>query len=309
MATFNPNLSFLRKQLVSICSQKYDYSKCNINLLIYDDASQNQKDVLLLLDEFKSASWTIQATTKNVGFVKAYSLLIQQSSSDLIFICDQDDIWDDSKIQTFLIEYLKLESSNIPIVFYSDARCIDENDKIIKKSHLSHMGYNGSKTQCQFFLKNYVPGCSIAFNKSAKELYLRAENYIELHDYLLILIAIIYGSLIEIDRTTMSYRFHPNNTIGRINRKKIYILKDIYYSFRYFFDRQSYHQQHVQKAKLQLSYFYNTANWNLQKNFEDEYALLTNIEKRPYAGNYSQFISGADLGERCIEKMLFTKLL
>ena len=309
MATFNPNLSFLRKQLVSICSQKYDYSKCNINLLIYDDASQNQKDVLLLLDEFKSASWTIQATTKNIGFVKAYSHLIQQSSSDLIFICDQDDIWDDSKIQTFLIEYLKLKSSNIPIVFYSDARCIDENDKIIKNSHLSHMGYNGSKPQCQFFLKNYVPGCSMAFNKSAKELYLRAKNYIELHDYLLILIAIIYGSLIEIDRTTMSYRFHPNNTIGRINRKKIYILKDIYYSFRYFFDRQSYHQQHVQKAKLQLSYFYNTANWNLQKNFEDEYALLTNIEKRPYAGNYSQFISGADLGDRCIEKMLFTKII
>jgi rhamnosyltransferase len=309
LATFNPDLSFLRKQLTSICNQEYDYSKCNVNLLIYDDASQNQKDVLLLLDEFKSASWTIQATTKNVGFVKAYSHLIQQSSSDLIFICDQDDIWDDSKIKTFLTAYLKLKSSNIPTVFYSDARCIDENDKIINNSHLSHMGYNGSKTQCQFFLKNYVPGCSIAFNKRAKELYLSTENYIELHDYLLILIAIIYGSLVEINQVTMSYRFHQNNTIGKKRRKNRYILKDIYYSFRYFFERKRYHQQHVQKTKLQLSYFYDTANWNLQKNFETEYVLLTNIEKRPYAGNYSQFISGADLGERCIEKMLFTKII
>jgi hypothetical protein len=93
LATFNPDLSFLRKQLTSICNQEYDYSKCNVNLLIYDDASQNQKDILLLIDEYKKASWVIQATTENVGYLKEYNHLIQQSSSDFILIYDQEDIW------------------------------------------------------------------------------------------------------------------------------------------------------------------------------------------------------------------------
>lgn len=93
LATLNPDLSFLRKQLTSICNQEYDYSKCNVNLLIYDDASQNQKDILLLIDEYKKASWVIQATTENVGFLRAYNHLIQQSSSDFILIYDQEDIW------------------------------------------------------------------------------------------------------------------------------------------------------------------------------------------------------------------------
>jgi glycosyltransferase involved in cell wall biosynthesis len=89
LATFNPDLSFLQKQLASICNQEYDYSKCNVNLLIYDNASQKQKDILLLVDEYKKASWAIQATTENVGFLMAYNHPIKQSSSDLIFICDQ----------------------------------------------------------------------------------------------------------------------------------------------------------------------------------------------------------------------------
>lgn len=308
LATFNPDLSFLRKQLASICNQGYDHSLCTPNLYIYDDASQNQKEVIELIDQYKNSDWNIHVTSKNIGFANAYNYLIQLSTSDLIFICDQDDIWDKSKIHTFLIEYLKLKSTNIPTVFFSDTRCINENDKIIYNSHLNHMGYNSSKTQCQFFLKNYVPGCSIAFNKSAKELYLRSENYLGLHDYLLILIAIIYGSLIEITQVTMSYRFHSNNTIGRISRKKIYVIKDIYYSFRYFFYRKRYHQQHALKVKQQLTYLYDIDNSDPHKNFVAEYRILKNIEENPYSENYSQFISGADLGEKIIEKMLFTKL-
>ena len=308
LATFNPDLSFLRKQLESICNQEYDHSLCSPNLYIYDDASQNQKEVIELIDQHKNSDWNIHVTSKNVGFANAYNYLIKLSTSDLIFICDQDDMWDKSKIHTFLIEYLKLKSTNIPAVFFSDLRCINENDKIIYNSHLRHLGYNSSKNQCQFFLKNYVPGCSIAFNKSAKELYLRSENYLGLHDYLLILIAIIYGSLIEITQVTMSYRFHSNNTIGRISRKKIFIIKDIYYSFRYFFYRKKYHQQHAQKVKKQLFYLYDIANSDPHKNFIAEYRILKNIEENPYSDNYSQFISGADFGEKIIEKMLFTKI-
>ena len=309
LATFNPDLSFLRKQLASICNQEYDHSLCTPNILIYDDASQNQKEVIELIDVYKNSDWNIHVASENVGFVNAYNHHIQLSTSDLIFICDQDDIWDSSKLQNFISEYIKTEQLTYPIVMYSDINCINHKGEIICNSHLQQIGYDSSKTNCQFFLKNYVPGCSIAFNKSAKELYLRTENYIDLHDYLLILIAIIYGSLIEINQVTMSYRFHSNNTLGRISRKKIYIIKDIYYSFRYFFYRKRYHQQHARKVKQQLFYLYDIANNNLKKNFVNEYIILKNIEKKPYSENYSQFISGADIGEKIIEKMLFTKII
>jgi glycosyltransferase involved in cell wall biosynthesis len=309
LATFNPNLSFLHKQLDSICAQMYDKYEHKINVLIYDDASQNQKEVLLLLNEYKYDSWSIETSTDNQGFVEAYNHLIEKSTSELIFICDQDDIWDRLKLHHFISEYEKIEQINIPILLYSDIHCIDHNDKFICKSHLNQIGYNHSKKQCQFFLKNYVPGCSLAFNKCAKDLYLRTKNYIELHDYLLILIAIVYGSLIKINQVTMSYRFHSRNTLGRIRRKKIYILKDIYYSFRYFFNRKKFHERHATNTKKQLAYLYKGPKQDLKKNFVQEYSILRKIEKNPYVEDYSQFISGADIGEKCIEKMLFSKLV
>lgn len=309
IATYNPNLAFLEKQIVSITKQEYDFKLHSVHVMIYDDGSNNQSEVLQLLNLHNTDSWDIVTNKNNVGFLRAFNNLIAKSTAELIFFCDQDDIWDNSKLSSFIEKYNQIKKKELPTVLFSDVQCIDENDNLLNLSHLNHMGYNRAKNESQFFLKNYVPGCSLAFNKPAKNIYISSENYIGLHDYLLILIAIIYGSLIFIDKTTMSYRFHRNNTIAKYKRSFKYVVRDMANSFKYSLFRKKYHKQHAKLEKKQLKYFFELNASKYKKNHLDEYQIIKKIETSPYSYNFDSFISGGDFGEFLIEKILFSKIL
>ena len=44
-------------------------------------------------------NWTLFKSNMNEGFIKTFNKAISKTSGDIIFLCDQDDIWKENKIE------------------------------------------------------------------------------------------------------------------------------------------------------------------------------------------------------------------
>ena len=232
LSTFN-NSTFLSELLRSLNLQTYK----NFKLFLRDDGSdENIKQFIHShISSFKNIE--ITNSKKNVGYFHSFCNLINSSKSELIFLCDHDDVWHIEKIERYVAAYEQCTDKNIPILIYSDLNLIDENGQLISTSFFKAMNFSPNESNDTLFMRNSIPGCAIAFNQPLKELFQITKKIIPYHDHILILLAIMYGKIIYIDEKLIFYRIHSSNTLAKISltkRQKIQNLIDIYrFNFSY----------------------------------------------------------------------------
>ena len=184
MATYNGE-EFLKQQLESIMSQ----TNLPDELIIVDDGSTDRtRDILskFAKQQAQKVSVELVLRDKNLGYIKNFIDGIGRASNDLIFLCDQDDLWHVDKIKNtkqFFIKYSDM------IVLHTNTDIIDQNDKILKKNAQDY-----SKKIENIPLKRYVkkvnyPGMAMTFRKSCvyPELKKLLDNGINLptHDWII----------------------------------------------------------------------------------------------------------------------------
>jgi glycosyltransferase involved in cell wall biosynthesis len=100
MCTYNGE-KFLREQLGSILSQTYR----NIEVIIVDDASKD--NTVQLLEEYKRKDDRIRyyVNPSNLGYNKNFEKAFSLASAGLIAISDQDDIWENNKIELMMKDW------------------------------------------------------------------------------------------------------------------------------------------------------------------------------------------------------------
>ena len=213
LSTYN-GANYLPVQLDSILQQDYPYWK----LLIRDDGSTD--DTLKIIQEYiqkyPGKITLINGDSGNVGYAGSFSKLLKYSTAEYVMFCDQDDYWYPNKISTLLSVMVEQEvelPSKAHAVF-SDLEVADANLNIISDSFLKKTGYNPRKGSRIFFLKNYVPGCSMLFNKTLVQLALKTDNLIGLHDLWLLMVASCCGKLTFVPKPLVKYRIHAHNAIG-----------------------------------------------------------------------------------------------
>lgn len=213
LSTYNGG-TYLSVQLESILQQDYPYWR----LLIRDDGStdgtlyalqayaKKYPDKIILLNDNEG----------NLGYSDSFCRLLKQSSADYVMFCDQDDYWYPSKISTMLSYMIQEEISTPGIgkIVFSDLEVTDSELKMMKPSFLKMIHYSPRNKAQVFFLKNYVPGCNIMFNRVLIKQAFTTENIVHLHDYWLMLVCSAAGKITFIDRPLMKYRMHDNNAIG-----------------------------------------------------------------------------------------------
>ena len=97
MATYNGE-EFLKQQLDSIMSQ----TNLPDELIIVDDGSTDRtRDILskFAKQQAQKVSVELVLRDKNLGYIKNFIDGIGRASNDLIFLCDQDDLWHRDKIK------------------------------------------------------------------------------------------------------------------------------------------------------------------------------------------------------------------
>lgn len=201
LATYNGE-KYIEEQIKSIINQTVKVDEIIISDNISDD---NTKILINKLDtEIKIIDFYKQGRVA-LNFENA----LKCSSGDIIFLCDQDDVWKNTKVE----ECLKaLEHSDVVI---HNATLVDE--KLQKINEKSFFECNGIRKGLfnNIFKSSYL-GCSMAFKKEIlmkalpfpKDFDTSAKPIVHGHDTWIGLIGNLYGNVVYLDKELILYRRH-----------------------------------------------------------------------------------------------------
>jgi len=232
LATYNGE-KFLREQLDSLFRQSYSDWK----LYIHDDGSTDRSVDILSEYQAKHNNITILNYPSTGSSKNNFLKMLEVVDSDYYFFCDQDDVWEQNKIEVELKAIQQAENdkgSDVPIVVCSNLRVVDSNLNTIDESfwHYAGMYPQFVNNFLEMAETNIATGCTMCFNKAAKNVTeLQPHDYVLMHDSWVLLSVLSHnGVVIKIDTPLINYRQHSNNVYGAQNADKItlaYKLKNI----------------------------------------------------------------------------------
>lgn len=221
ICTYNGE-KYISQQILSILRQKIP----PVKIIISDDGSSDNT-LEVIRKELRNTSYQYQIIKgPRLGIIYNFLLSLKHTSSEYIFLADQDDIWLPNKIETFLNNIKKTPKNNsFPKLFFSDSILFKDNIDIFSKSFFKYQGISSSfLNDDSIIYKNCVQGASCCINKALKDLILSSLDQVNIknlymHDWWIALLAKYYGQSYFIDQPTLLYRQHHNNQIGTFNKK------------------------------------------------------------------------------------------
>lgn len=220
MTTFNGE-KFILKQLYSLLRQTRQPDE----VVIFDDCSKDTTASITaaFIKRYSLSNWKLFVNVKNLGFIENFRLAIKKTSGDIIFLCDQDDIWERNKLEKMEKVF---ELSPEILTLFSAFKLIDSEDNSEKfhekkdKSNHNLVNFPAAKntllriTPSEIAAGNVAPGCTIAFTSGLKKIYLENFNGELCHDYLINILSGINDGLFFLNTPLVRYRIHSGNTIG-----------------------------------------------------------------------------------------------
>lgn len=108
MSVYNGE-KFLMKQLYSIYNQTVSLHE----VIIIDDCSHDNS--VSIIKEFindHKLHWKMYLNESNLGYKKSFRKGLEVCTGDVIFLCDQDDVWNEKKIE-IMMKYLLEEEIKV----------------------------------------------------------------------------------------------------------------------------------------------------------------------------------------------------
>lgn len=218
LATYNGE-KFLASLLDSLLAQSIP-----VYIVIRDDGSQDRTQEII--DKFISSHpgriRQVPHDGGGRGALKNFSKLLDLATADYVLLADQDDIWDFDKTAICLAEMQKTEKmlgNTIPVLVHSDLRVVDQDLNILAPSFFEFQGLDSKRIGLPDLLgQNVVTGCTVMLNRALYRLVIPIPNNAVMHDWWIALVAAARGCIRFIDRPTLSYRQHNNNTVGAQRR-------------------------------------------------------------------------------------------
>ena len=226
LATYNGE-KYVGEQIDSIINQTYN----NWELLIRDDNSKDR--TLGILKEYEKKDKRIKVIEDkkgNLGFVKNFEELLNNSKEDWVMFSDQDDYWLENKIEKY-VAILNTSSEDIlkkPMLIHSNSFICDDNLEIIKDEFINSKIAN-KYSEDDFYFAYFVQGSTVLINRAIIDLALPFSKNVTVHDRYFHLLAEFLGKRIFINESLIKYRQHSNNKIGAKSSVISKILKKRYF--------------------------------------------------------------------------------
>ena len=210
IGTYNGE-KFLNAQLESILQQTIPVHE----IIVCDDHSGD--DTINILREFEvsyPSLFKIFANEKNLGVVKNFEKAISLCTGDIIFLADQDDVWNNNKVESVLNFF----RNNINCYgVFSDAELIDDTLTLNNKTLWELLQFNEAlsiDTNPDIFrylllYRNVVTGACLAVKREALDFILPFPTDGKmLHDQWIGLKLGEYNKIGLIKQTLLKYRLH-----------------------------------------------------------------------------------------------------
>lgn len=224
MCTFNGE-AFLIQQLSSLSVQTHQPDE----IIICDDAS-NDKSVAIAQAFAKDSGLNVRIhrNDNNLGYVKNFEKAIGHCTQDLIFLCDQDDLWHPEKIQQ-MVDVFDAEPE-VGLVLHDFCWIDDFNQPYPGpidtygplQLSASQLPEEIRKNSINVFMQPYPRawcGCMMAYRRSFNELVLPIFPGKGHDDWILKLLAPITETRF-IANPLVRYRMHQKNTNRRDLEKR-----------------------------------------------------------------------------------------
>jgi glycosyltransferase involved in cell wall biosynthesis len=217
MCTYN-GTKYVGEQLRSLVKQTVLPNE----LIICDDGSTD--GTWWVLEAFShTLPFKIQkfANEKPLGVTRNFEKAIQACTSDIIFLCDQDDVWlphKVEKIRTFFEENPACE------VIFGDAQLIDDEGKELPETlwpkvrfrqHQMAQWSRGEATQVML-QGNRATGCTMAVRRRFVAQILPFPTHIPnyIHDTWIAMTAAVMGVIEPLAEPLIKYRQHEQQQVG-----------------------------------------------------------------------------------------------
>lgn len=214
MATYNGE-KYVAEQIKSILSQLNEQDE----LVISDDHSTDNTVNIIKAVQDNRIKLTVNEC--NIGYTKNFERALKNSSGDVIFLSDQDDVWVDKKVEIML---KKLETCDMVI---SNAMIVDTDLKVINESHFDL--YKVKSGFWNNFIKTRYIGACMAFKKEVLYYALPFPKHHQYcaHDYWLTIVGEAFFKVDIIETPLLLYRRHESNASSGGNYSKNRIYKKI----------------------------------------------------------------------------------
>lgn len=200
MATYNGK-SYLTEQLRSVLAELLPDDE----LIIVDDGSQD--GTLELLDSLKSPAVRVVRNLTNAGVFATFERGLLLSSKEIVFLCDQDDVWLSGKRAAFVAAF---ERDPRTLVVVSDAQLIDADGSVTAPSFMATRGgFRGGILGT--LVRNRYLGCAMALRRELLVAALPIPRSVPMHDMWLGSLGSILGRVHYISTPLMQYRRHGGN--------------------------------------------------------------------------------------------------
>lgn len=223
LATYNGE-RFLAELLDSLMRQKCDE---DFIIRIRDDGSKDSTcEIIKEYQKKYPKKLFLEENTVPSGSAKSnFFKLMGDAKGEYIMFCDQDDIWEENKIQITLdaMKKKEREKGNIPVLVCTDLKVMDENQTILSPSFRRYMNLRADGMLRSLILQNNVTGCTMMVNQPLLTLMKRkvkVENIL-MHDHYAAILALMFGELVYLDETPILYRQHSKNSVGAKDAKSI----------------------------------------------------------------------------------------
>lgn len=106
IATYNGE-EYIEEQLETI----KDQTRIVDEVLVFDDLSQDGTVLLIknFIEKYGLSNWNLIVNKVNKGYSRNFYEGICKATGDIIFCCDQDDIWDKRKIENMVTFFEKIQ--------------------------------------------------------------------------------------------------------------------------------------------------------------------------------------------------------
>ncbi|MFQ8704830.1 MAG: glycosyltransferase family 2 protein [Thomasclavelia sp.] len=256
---------YITQQLNSILEQELGVDE----IIICDDCSTDSTiKICQSILEKSNLSYKIVCNEVNMGFARNFYQAISLCTGDIIFFCDQDDIWLTNKTKEMIKVFMNNQDA---LLVFSNAYVTDE-DLNIKGDLYNSLGFKNEflKNQENAFKKllndNYVTGATSAIKRELLDFVGDLQNGWA-HDYWFAIVAALYGGLVSIEEPLIYYRQHSSNTIGIGKKYGVTKIKQL------FSKSQTKGNRENQYAELRLPLLRYLYKYMENRNLNPEYYL------------------------------------
>lgn len=202
MAVYNGQ-AHLHEQLSTLLADLGDLDE----VIIVDDGSSDGSATTLQAWQLQDPRVRLILQTQNKGVRSSFERAIEAALHDIVFLCDQDDVWMPGKRDALVACFDKDPRCLLAL---SDAQVIDADGRTVADSFMQRRGgFRGGLLST--LVRNRYLGCTMALHRRLVRLAVPVPISAPMHDMWFGAMASLWGNVAYVDRPLIQYRRHGGN--------------------------------------------------------------------------------------------------